>query len=768
MKTTIIICLISLGLISCTKDFKDSKIELSKSIRKSSFFTGSTNFDLLFEKKAILENQGDYLGYKFMVGDMTGNGRSDLVAVAPQYGRVVVWPNNGASFTIPSGNPAWMENQGDYTSYEFMIGDMTGDGKADLVAVAPQHGRVVVWPSNGGGFDIPSGNPAWLEHQGDYTGYEFMVGDMTGDGSFDLIAVAPKHGRAVVWESNNSGFIIPSGNPAWMENQGDYTGYKFMVGDVTGDGSFDLIAVAPKHGRAVVWESNNSGFIIPSGNPAWMENQGDYTGYKFMVGDMTGDKKADLVAVTPQYGRTVVWPSNGASFNIPTGNPAWIENQGDYSNYTFCLGEINGRVFSGDIKWDLIAINNSNAQTIIWSLNHYVSKSRSSTLIPSELRRIGGNYWNNDDVQMPYLIHIPEENRLIMELLTFTDIIDNKLVNDRTVMIDSYDNGLSWSDRINFPDKKQFLGLTNAGNGILYTFNGIPFFFGMDSKYQLYKSTDNGVNWTPAGNNSTHLPGDTIPAYTWDPLLVDDNSGNQKLAQVGYVPNNGKLGETGYYSQPYIRFSTDEARTWSTPTKITEWKGVNEVNLIVANNGDWIAACRLDSDMSHHQGHEGNFDNYSGLAISISSDQGKSWSPLSKLFDYGRHHPCMILLDDNQTILMTYAVRVGGCLGASDDFNNSPDNYPYYGIEAIVSHDNGRNWDIDNRYILSKWKGNKSINEPNYYFRSSQSTSTVQLPDGTLLTAYGTGRYRTGNSGKSDWFMDIDLLKWKMSDNGLH
>ncbi len=43
----------------------------------------------------------------------------------------------------------------------------------------------------------------------------------------------------------------------------------------------------------------------------------------------------------------------------------------------------------------------------------------------------------------------------------------------------------------------------------------------------------------------------------------------------------------------------------------------------------------------------------------------------------------------NGDILMTYCVRQG--------YENDAEGYAYYGVEAIISKDNGESWDIDNR-----------------------------------------------------------------------
>lgn len=689
---------------------------------------GSNNADenanLLFENRIMLEKQGDFSGYNFFAGDLTGDGKADLIAVSPENGRSVIWKNMGITF---SSAVVWMEKQGNYSGYNFMVADMTGDNKADLIAVSPVNGRAVLWESTGNKFSTAV---TWMENQGNYSKYNFLVGDMTGDGKADLIAVSPSNGEVLIWKSTGSNF---GSAKTWIENQGNYSEYNFLVGDMTGDGKADLIAVSPSKGRAIIWKSSGSTFGRAK---AWLENQGNYSGYNFIVGDMTGDKKADLIAITAQSGRAVVWESTGSTFSSAV---AWMENQGDFSGNTFCIAEFNGIDFSGKRKCDLVAINNSNVQTMLWSLNHYIWKTGDPTIIPSELRRISGKKWNNDDAYLPYLVYIPEKNKLIMELQTFPAKFPK---NNRSVLIKSYDQGVSWTNREDFSN----MGLTNAGNGVLFSFHG-------ELNHEFLKSTNYGDKWEKTGNSITGI----IKIYTWDPFLVINKSkGNRQLVQIGYK-GNGIVGTKEYFSQPYIRFSSNDAHTWSSPQEIKNLKGVCEVNLLATSNGDWIAACRTDPNPKFFG--KANEDNYGGLAISISHNQGKDWSDITTLFDFGRHHPSMVLLNDNHTILMTYAVRVGGCRGVKDDdFLDSKDGYPFFGIEAIISNDNGKTWDVDHRYILSRWKGNIPTIEKNYFFRFSQSTSTVQLPDSSLLTAYGTGRYGTSNS---EWFMDIDLIRWK-------
>jgi hypothetical protein len=103
---------------------------------------------------------------------------------------------------------------------------------------------------------------------------------------------------------------------------------------------------------------------------------------------------------------------------------------------------------------------------------------------------------------------------------------------------------------------------------------------------------------------------------------------------------------------------------------------------------------------------------------------------------------------------MTYVARKG--------YPATADGYPQFGVEAIVSHDNGQTWDLDHRYILAHWRG--ITKGPNAWYASSQSTSTVLMPDGSLLTAYGTGYRALDEGGKGQpQPRDVGLVAWKIS-----
>ena len=181
-----------------------------------------------------------------------------------------------------------------------------------------------------------------------------------------------------------------------------------------------------------------------------------------------------------------------------------------------------------------------------------------------------------------------------------------------------------------------------------------------------------------------------------------------------------------------IRYSYDGGVTFPEEIEPPSWNGAdeplaNEVAVCRAGNNDIIAACRFRLEKLMPSNTDTNkIDHYCGLGVSLSKDNGYTWTKINVLYEYGRHHPCMALMP-NGDIVMTYVARLG--LLEEEHRQVDEDGYPQWGVEAIISHDNGETWDLANKYILSKWSG----------MAQAQATATVVLPDGSLLTAFGSG-----------------------------
>ncbi|GIS59345.1 MAG: hypothetical protein CM1200mP2_15700 [Planctomycetaceae bacterium] len=132
--------------------------------------------------------------------------------------------------------------------------------------------------------------------------------------------------------------------------------------------------------------------------------------------------------------------------------------------------------------------------------------------------------------------------------------------------------------------------------------------------------------------------------------------------------------------------------------------------------------------------------------------RGLTWSPGKKIYDYGRPHQSLVLMP-NKDIVMTYVVRLG--------YVDDKDGFPQFGIEAVVSHDHGVNWDLDHRYLLHVWSGKRK--GETYWWPSSQSTSSTLMPDGSILTAFGTGYRIQAGKDSPQAPRDVGLVKWRLN-----
>ena len=365
--------------------------------------------------------------------------------------------------------------------------------------------------------------------------------------------------------------------------------------------------------------------------------------------------------------------------------------------------------------------------------------------LPAQLQILTES-WNRR-VYHPYLVYMPEKERL---LLVLGCELPHPVYGAMQMFSD--DRGTTWSkprylhvDGQGKPDIGLSVGLTYFGDGKLTTTDGPP---------NRRVSKDYGETWstipTPSLPNGKRLE-------EWAPLLVDKDSITGKVTRIvgscfSTDKGEGSSAEDDGPWQGYIRFSADEGQTWTDAVKVPQWKGFNEVAIIRAQNGDIVAACRTDLPT----GKERELDHNCGLGVSISTDNGYTWSKMNMLYEFGRHHPSMVLLP-NADIVMTYVVRLG--------YKGTPEGFPQFGIEAVVSHDHGKTWDLDHRYLLTTWSG--AIKGSDAYWASSHTTSSVLLPDGFILTVFGTG-YRVPPDAKSPGPMDVGLIRWQVNNEGLN
>jgi hypothetical protein len=235
------------------------------------------------------------------VNQVSGDGWSDLVGIDAN-GELFGY--NNASLTNPSHTPftgeSWRIAGSNWTGAKFIAAaDVSGDGYADLVG-AMNDGSLVVY-ANGSqvNYDgLPYVGETW-RYQGNWGSVQqFAVGDVTGDGYADLVAVA-SDGALSIYANGLRLNGTPFGAETW-HIPGNWSGVRQLsVADLNNDGYADIVAV---DANGELFGYHNGTLVNPNHVPftsqTWRMVGSNWSSVRQLTtGEATGDTYSDLIAV---------------------------------------------------------------------------------------------------------------------------------------------------------------------------------------------------------------------------------------------------------------------------------------------------------------------------------------------------------------------------------------------------------------------------------------------------------------------------------------
>jgi hypothetical protein len=235
--------------------------------------------------------------------DINIDGHADLFWHHQGDGRISGWLMNGT--TLAAGTLTTPSQVAD-TNWKIVgTGDLDGDGQFDLVWQNIADGRVSAWLMNG--LTQREGTLFSIPQVADTNWRIRSVGDLNGDGRADLFWQHQGDGRVSVWLMNGTQVVDGT---LLSPSQVPDTNWKIVgTADFDGNGSRDLVWHHQGDGRIAVWFMNGTSLLAGTAtNPGQVA---DTTWKIRAVGDMNADGRPDLIWQNSADGRISVWLMNG-------------------------------------------------------------------------------------------------------------------------------------------------------------------------------------------------------------------------------------------------------------------------------------------------------------------------------------------------------------------------------------------------------------------------------------------------------------------------
>ncbi|MES1182288.1 MAG: VCBS repeat-containing protein, partial [Myxococcales bacterium] len=269
------------------------------------------------------------------VGDLDGDGKADVAIASAGDAQVVILRNLGDGTFAP---PTTVKTGTNPTTMQ--LGDVNGDGKLDLVVGTTQDQGVAFFLNDGRGTFTAGGS----QYLGVIPG-ALVVGDVNGDGKVDIVTGSPPSESFATPAMLHT--LINDGSGKFTVASTSLSSNSSVVSleraDMDADGDMDLVAGLRGSFEGSVLVLRNSGGASPfSAATAVAFPTDDYLSAA-RVGDMNGDGRPDLVSVDQLTTAVTVWLRRGATTALDTSSFEKMDPFfASYAPEDLALGDLNG------------------------------------------------------------------------------------------------------------------------------------------------------------------------------------------------------------------------------------------------------------------------------------------------------------------------------------------------------------------------------------------------------------------------------------------
>ncbi|MGW4274738.1 FG-GAP-like repeat-containing protein [Streptomyces seoulensis] len=216
-------------------------------------------------------------------GDLNGDRRAD----------VLVRDKAGRLWFLPGDQSGKLVGTGGWNAFNALVrhGDFSGDGREDVIAREASTGKLWLYPGTGTG----ALGARKLVGTGGWNAMSRIagVGDLSGDGRSDLLAVEKSTGRLWLYPGTGTGAL----GARKLVGNGGWNGMNALVGagDMNGDGRADLVGREASTGKLWLYPGKTGSLgsrkLIGAGGWNVMDTI-------LGLGDVNGDAHVDLVTTT--------------------------------------------------------------------------------------------------------------------------------------------------------------------------------------------------------------------------------------------------------------------------------------------------------------------------------------------------------------------------------------------------------------------------------------------------------------------------------------